>query len=82
MDQNLESHQAKYKALLEENALLDRQIEEFKSKGVTADLQPQIKALHDYNEMKDLTQVVLGYLADVEHVSIAELHVRHNLPLD
>lgn len=74
--------QAKYQALLRENAELDRQIEDFEARGVTTDLQPQMKALHEYNEMKDLTQTVLSYLANAEQTSITELHLRYNLPLD
>lgn len=81
MEQTLDL-QTKYLCLLNKNELLDQQLEDFKKRGISTDLQPQIKALHDYNEMKDLTQVVLGYLANAEKVTITELHVRYNLPLD
>ncbi|KAJ3653456.1 hypothetical protein Zmor_012706 [Zophobas morio] len=74
--------QSKYESLLHENAELSKQIEALKSEGATTDLQPQIAALHRYNEMKDLTQAVIGYLANAEQVSVAELHVRYNLPTE
>lgn len=72
----------KYLELKEREESLDSEIEELISKGVNINLEPQMKALHDYNEMKDLTQMVLGYLANAEHTTVAELHSRYNLPLD
>lgn len=74
--------QEQYRILKEKEKDLDRQIEELRSRGVTEDLRPQMNALHLYNETKDATQVVLGYLADIEQTSIAELHQRFNLPLN
>lgn len=71
-----------YKALVKENAWLDKEILQLKNKGVTVDLQPQIKALHAYNEMKDLAQAIVGYLANIEGVSVNELHARYNFPMD
>nr|XP_023014142.1 DNA repair protein SWI5 homolog [Leptinotarsa decemlineata] len=72
----------RYDRLLKENSQLDREIEELQKRGVSTNLQPQMKALHEYNEMKDLTQLVLGYLADAEHVTIRELHKRFGLPME
>lgn len=73
---------ARYERLLKESSELDRQIQELESKGITTDLKPQMEVLHEYNDMKDLAQMVLGYLADVEHVTIGELHRRFKLPMD
>lgn len=50
--------------------------------GITEDLQPEMQALHDYNDVKDATQLILGYLADVENCSVTDLHKRYNLPLE
>lgn len=74
--------QARYQKLLKENSQLDKKIAEFEAKGVTTDLQPQMQALHEYNEMKDLTQTILGYLGDAEQITVGELHRRYNLPLE
>lgn len=68
--------------LKEKEAELDLKIAELRKKGVSTDLTPQMQALHDYNEMKDLTQFVLGYLATVEQTTVGELHERYNLPLE
>lgn len=36
-------------------------------------------ALHKYNDIKDVTQHVLGRLAIVEGVTVAEIHRKYNL---
>jgi len=38
-----------------------------------------MKALHKYNDIKDATQVVLGRLAILEGVTVAEMHRKYNL---
>lgn len=73
---------AKYANLLRENEELERNIAEFEDKGIDCDLKPQMQALHDYNEMKDATQMILGYLANIENVTIAQLHQKYNLPME
>jgi len=39
-----------------------------------------IDALHEYNEVKDATQVVLGVLANHEQVTVKQMHQQYNLP--
>lgn len=73
---------ARYERLIKENSELDRQISELENQGITTDLKPQMEVLHEYNDMKDLAQMVLGYLADAEHVTVGELHRRFGLPMD
>lgn len=36
-------------------------------------------ALHQYNDIKDVTQQVLGRLAVIEGVTVAEIHRKYNL---
>lgn len=38
-----------------------------------------MKALHHYNDIKDVTQTVLGQLAILEGVTVAEIHRKYNL---
>lgn len=38
-----------------------------------------MKALHKYNEIKDATQKVLGRLAVIEGVTVAEIHRKYDL---
>ncbi|VVC41007.1 Mitochondrial distribution/morphology family 35/apoptosis,DNA repair protein, Swi5 [Cinara cedri] len=38
-----------------------------------------MKALHHYNDIKDTTQIVLGQLAILEGVTVAEIHRKYNL---
>ncbi|KAG5883044.1 hypothetical protein JTB14_010433 [Gonioctena quinquepunctata] len=73
---------SRYERLVKESNQLDKEIGDLEKKGITTDLQPQMTALHEYNDMKDLAQLVLGYLADVELVTITELHRRFDLPLE
>lgn len=72
----------KYKSLKRKEAELDAEIASLESRGVSTDLTPQMQALHRYNEMKDLTQFVLGYLATAKQTTVGELHERYGLPLE
>lgn len=38
-----------------------------------------MKALHHYNDIKDTTQMILGQLAILEGVTVAEIHLKYNL---
>lgn len=72
----------RYKDLKRKEAELETAIANLESRGVCTDLTPQMQALYRYNEMKDLTQFVLGYLATVEQTTVGELHKRYELPLE
>ncbi|KAH8296146.1 hypothetical protein KR054_002352 [Drosophila jambulina] len=41
-----------------------------------------IELLHEYNDLKDATQLVLGALATMKGVPIRSLYTAYNLPLD
>lgn len=41
-----------------------------------------MELMHQYNDIKDATQKVLGALAVMEGATVKEMHVRYNLPLD
>lgn len=69
-----------YKSLNRNSVKLDREIAQLKSEGVTDNLKPEMQALHDYNDIKDVTQVVLGYLADIENCTITDLYTKYSLP--
>ena len=77
-----ESLVEEYKSLRKKEEELDKELAILKSSVKDTDLKPQMKALHRYNEMKDLTQMVLGYLENIEKSTLSELHVRYNLPTD
>lgn len=42
----------------------------------------RMELLHKYNDIKDATQVIINRLANIEQVTVAEIHKRYNLPLD
>ncbi len=54
----------------------------FKSCGVEDELQLHIDNLHQYNEIKDTGQLLLGKLAEVEGTTTATLYQRFGLHLD
>ena len=70
------------KCLIAEEKELDAKITEYPKEYLNVNLTDEIQALHEYNEMKDLTQMVLGYLANLEETTLIELHRRYNLPTD
>ncbi|KAH8262403.1 hypothetical protein KR026_003092 [Drosophila bipectinata] len=41
-----------------------------------------IQLLHEYNDLKDATQIVLGALATMKGVPVRSLHASYNLPSD
>lgn len=42
----------------------------------------KIELLHEYNDVMDATQNIIGALANVERVTIKRLHEKFNLPID
>lgn len=56
---------------------LDLELEKLKKKVEERD--EIMKALHRYNDIKDATQEVLGRLAILEGVTVAEMHRKYNL---
>lgn len=38
--------------------------------------------LHEYNEIKDGTQIIIGALANVDNITIKSLHEKFNMPMD
>lgn len=42
----------------------------------------RMELLHKYNDIKDATQVIISRLANMEQVTVAEIHKRYNLPLE
>ncbi|KAH8268817.1 hypothetical protein KR018_010469 [Drosophila ironensis] len=55
---------------------------ESKSSQADAVQQKTIKLLHEYNDLKDATQIVLGALATLKNVAVGSLYAAYNLPID
>ncbi|KAH8361511.1 hypothetical protein KR084_006727 [Drosophila pseudotakahashii] len=47
-----------------------------------SDKKKIIELMHEYNDLKDATQLVLGALATLKGVSIRSVHATYNLPND
>ena len=61
---------------------LDREIASLQSDGFKVEeLDNQIDLLHRYNDIKDIAQMVLGRLAELEGVTVKSLHEKYDAPL-
>ncbi|XP_041370092.1 DNA repair protein SWI5 homolog isoform X2 [Gigantopelta aegis] len=63
--------------------LLQKEIDDLQKEGYHQDeLQDHITKLHEYNEIKDVGQMVLGRIADIEGVRTKDMYGRYGLSLD
>lgn len=68
--------------LLQREAQLDREIAELHSESLSIEeLDHQIDLLHRYNDIKDIAQIVMGRLAELENVTVKSLHEKYGAPL-
>ncbi|KAL5011821.1 hypothetical protein ScPMuIL_010372 [Solemya velum] len=62
---------------------IEAEIQTLKQKGFREDeLQVHIDKLHEYNEVKDAGQMVLGRLATLAGVRTQDMYVRYGLEMD
>lgn len=59
---------------------MDNSKTEDNSEQLKKQKEEHMRLLHEYNNLKDATQTVLGVLAQAKRVSIKEMHKRYNLP--
>lgn len=68
-----------------ENTDLERRVqilnEQFNGHSKENIQRETMDLMHKYNEIKDATQVVLGAIANIEGVTVKELHYQFQLPL-
>ncbi|XP_043290052.1 DNA repair protein SWI5 homolog [Venturia canescens] len=74
---------AKYQELCNIEKELDAEIEKMKAQlEAGPSMKETMNLLHEYNEIKDAAQKVLGAIANMQGVTIASLHKEYNLPID
>jgi len=62
---------------------LDSQIADLRNQGFREEeLRLHVTQLHDYNEIKDVAQMVLGRIAVNEGVTTKDLYERYQLSID
>lgn len=71
--------QKKYEELKEKLHNLEKTTSTFNSSKQKEEV---MQLMHHYNDIKDATQVVLGKLSNLEGVTLKEIHLKYNLPLD
>lgn len=59
---------------------MDKSKTEDNSEQIKQQKEEHMRLLHEYNNLKDATQIVLGALAQAKGVSIKEMHKKYNLP--
>uniref|UniRef100_A0A8D1CYN9 DNA repair protein SWI5 homolog n=2 Tax=Sus scrofa TaxID=9823 RepID=A0A8D1CYN9_PIG len=69
--------------LKEKRDMLDKEISQFISEGYSVDeLEDHISQLHEYNDIKDVGQMLLGKLAVIRGVTTKELYPEFGLDMD
>lgn len=67
--------------LLKKESELDENITELESQGLQAEkVQNHIDQLHKYNDIKDMAQIVMGRLAEINGLSLKEIHSKYGAP--
>lgn len=66
------------RALRKEENEINEKLEQLKL--IAMNKERIMQALHEYNDIKDITQMVLGQLAHLYGVTVTELHRKFNLP--
>ena len=63
-------------------AKLDEDIAQLELEGLSVEeLDHQIDLLHRYNDIKDIAQIVMGRLAELEGVTVRSLHQKYGVPI-
>lgn len=71
-----------YQELCNVERELDAEIEKMKAQlEAGPSMKETMARLHEYNEIKDAAQKVLGAIANMQGVTIASLHKEYNLPI-
>ena len=47
-----------------------------------AELDSIMKKMHDYNDIKDIAQILMGKIADIKYITIKEVHKKYDADLD
>ena len=77
-----EAEKKEYEEHLRIEKELDAEIQKMKADLAAGPSEEEtMELLHDYNNIKDATQHVLGAMADMQRVTVASLHKAYNLPL-
>ncbi|XP_037811146.1 DNA repair protein SWI5 homolog [Lucilia sericata] len=62
---------------------LQKQLEDCPDSVAPAERKQEImNLLHEFNDVKDAAQIVIGKLANMQGKTIKELHLEYNLPLN
>uniref|UniRef100_G3UJK5 DNA repair protein SWI5 homolog n=2 Tax=Loxodonta africana TaxID=9785 RepID=G3UJK5_LOXAF len=78
-----DSQQLDIQKLKEKRDVLDKEISQLISEGYSVDeLEDHISQLHEYNDIKDVGQMLLGKLAVIQGVTTKELYPEFDLDVN
>ncbi|XP_007942554.1 DNA repair protein SWI5 homolog [Orycteropus afer afer] len=78
-----DSQQLDIQKLKEKRDMLDKEISQLVSEGYSVDeLEDHISQLHEYNDIKDVGQMLLGKLAIIRGVTTKELYPEFDLDVN
>lgn len=68
--------------LEQENIRLKEELEKFSYKSEKEIQLEKRNLVHQYNEIKDIAQILIGAVANIEGLTIKQVHQALNLPTD
>ncbi|KAK7505036.1 hypothetical protein BaRGS_00003606 [Batillaria attramentaria] len=69
--------------LQEQLEQVEQQIQQLKKEGLDeSELEEHIAKLHEYNEIKDTAQMILGHIATLQGVRTRDVYPKYGLELD
>lgn len=71
-----------FEKLLKEQLAMEEMLRRLEDVDENTRRLKRMELLHKYNDIKDATQVIISRLANLEQVTVAEIHKRYNLPLE
>lgn len=71
-----------FEKLLKEQLAMEKMLRQLEDTDENTRKLKRMELLHKYNDIKDATQVIISRLANMEQVTVAEIHKRYNLPLE
>lgn len=71
-----------FEKLLKEQLAMEEMLRRLEDVDENTRKLKRMELLHKYNDIKDATQVIISRLANLEQVTVAEIHKRYNLPLE
>lgn len=72
-----------YNKLLESEKQLDEELSSLKKEIAGGPpMKETMDNLHEYNDIKDSTQIVFGAMAEMQETTVSHFHKKYDVPMD